>query len=242
MKVIITKDDHEMSVKAAEMIVEQVKQYPQSLLALSTGSTPIGTYQELVKLYQANQVDFSKAKCLNMDEYLGLNHQHLQGYYYFMNKHLYQYVNFQENNLFGPDAMNENIEESAREFDERIQQEGGIDLILLGIGRDGHIAFNMPDEKLQLKTHAQKLSDATIQDNARFFNSIEEVPTHAITIGINQLFNSKKVIMIANGENKSEIIRELLKLDTISTKLPASLLKIHPDFTLIIDQEAAKLL
>lgn len=242
MNIIITDTALDMSKKAAEMIVDEVNHYPTLLLALSTGATPIGCYEEIVKMYQDGKVDFSQARCLNMDEYIGLNNNHPQGYYYFMNHHLYQHLNFKQENLFGPCTTSDNHIKSAKEFDQRIEDEGGIDLILLGIGRDGHIAFNMPEDELCLDTHVQQLSKATIQDNARFFDSVDEVPAQAMTIGIQNLFRSKKVIMIANGESKSEIIKKIMEGNTIDTHVPVSLLKLHPHFTLIMDKEAAKLL
>lgn len=242
MNIIITDTALNMSMKAAEMIVNEVNNHPTLLLALSTGSTPVGCYQEIVKMYQNGKVDFSQARCLNMDEYIGLDHYHHQGYYYFMNHHLYQHVNFKPENLFGPCTISTDHMKAAEEFDRRIEDEGGIDLILLGIGRDGHIAFNMPQDELCLDTHIQQLSKATLQDNARFFKSLDEVPTQAMTIGIQNLFRSKKIIMLASGESKSQIIKKLIEENTIDTHVPASLLKLHPHFTLIMDNEAAKLL
>lgn len=240
MQLIITDDAQSMSKKAAEFVADEVRKNPEALLALSTGSTPIGCYKELVRMYNEGAVDFSRARSLNMDEYIRLDKEHPQGYYYFMKHHLYEHVNIDMNRTFGPDVMKENLDETAKEFDQRIEEEGGIDLILLGIGRDGHIAFNMPENELTFATHIQELSEATIQDNARFFDSIDEVPTKAMTIGIENIFKSKKVLLLANGEAKSDIMNAFLNSETLSTHIPATLLKLHPDLTVIMDQAAAQ--
>lgn len=240
MRVLVTENAIEMSKKAAALIAEEVKENPEALLALSTGSSPIGCYEELVRLHKERNLDFSKIWCMNMDEYVGLDREHPQGYYYFMYHYLYQHVNINLERTFGPDAVEPDSEAAARAFDERITQQGGIDLILLGIGRDGHIAFNMPEDKLTLATHVQKLSDATIKDNARFFESIEEVPTKAMTLGVENIFKSKKVILIASGCAKSEIMGKFINSKVIDTKIPATLLKLHPDITVIVDRDAAK--
>lgn len=242
MEVVIVKTASEMSKLAAQMIVDQVNRNPASVLALSTGSTPIGTYREMVKMYQEGKVSFSQAKCLNMDEYIGLGDRHPQGYRHFMEQNLYQYVDFEKSNLFGPCTTSGDPVRAAKEFDQRIEEEGGIDLLLLGIGRDGHVAFNMPENQLSLNTHVQQLSYTTILDNAKFFQNADEVPTQAMTIGMKNIFRSKKMIMLASGENKSEVMKSLIQKTVLDTRLPASLLKLHSDFTVIMDEEAAMLL
>lgn len=239
MEVIIVKNSAEMGKKAAALIAEEIKRKPDALLALSTGSSPVGTYQELIRLHQEEGLDFSRIRALNMDEYVGLNRRHPQGYYYFMEHLLYQKVNIDKANTFGPQAAEGNLEEEARKFDEKIEQEGGIDLILLGIGRDGHIAFNMPAEKLDFATHVQELSELTVRDNARFFDSMDQVPTKAMTIGIQNIFKSKKVVLIAEGINKSEIMERFINSETLDTKIPATILKLHADITVILDEAAA---
>ena len=239
MNVILAQDYRDMSARAARIIACELTERPDALLALSTGSTPVGTYDELVRLHDEEGLDFSCCRILNMDEYLGLGDDHPQGYRYFMRKHLYDRVGLPAEHAFGPDALAADPAQAGKEFDERIRREGGIDLILLGIGRDGHIAFNMPADELALPTHAQRLSDATIADNARFFDSVDEVPTQALTIGLEQIFASRKVVMVANGEAKADAMDWLLRGATVDTHLPASLLRLHPDFTVVVDRAAA---
>lgn len=239
MEVIVTKNREEMSKRAAALIAEEIKRKPNALLALSTGSSPIGTYQELIRLHREEGLDFSKVRALNMDEYVGLNRTHPQGYYYFMEHSLYQEVNIDKANTFGPQAAEGNPKEEARRFDEKIEREGGIDLILLGIGRDGHIAFNMPAERLYFATHVQELSETAIQDNARFFDNVDQVPTKAMTIGIEHIFKSRKVILIAGGKNKSGIMERFINSGALDTGIPATVLRLHPDIKVILDEDAA---
>ncbi|MDD3185407.1 MAG: glucosamine-6-phosphate deaminase [Anaerostipes sp.] len=240
MKIIVTKDYKEMSSQAAALIAKEIKENPQALLALSTGSSPMGTYEEMIRLHKEEGLDFRQIRSLNMDEYIGLDKNHPQGYNYFMNHYLYQHVNIDTKNTFGPDAVNQNLNQAALDFDQKIKDEGGIDLILLGIGRDGHIAFNMPSNELSLATHIQKLSKATIKDNSRFFDDVNQVPVEAMTIGIENIFKSKKIVLVASGDSKSEIIAKFIHSETLRTDVPATLLKLHKDITVIVDKAAAQ--
>lgn len=240
MKVILAENGADMSVRAASIIAEEIRRRPDALLALSTGASPVGCYEELVRMHREEGLDFSRVRAMNMDEYAGLGREHPQGYYYFMKQHLYRRVNICPDRTFGPDALHENLKEAGRAFDARIEREGGIDLILLGIGRDGHIAFNMPGAELVLETHPQKLSEATVRDNARFFDRIEEVPGQALTIGIKHIFGSRKVVLIASGAAKSDIMAKFLNSKTVNPQIPATVLKLHPDVTVIADREAAQ--
>lgn len=239
MEVIVTKTKGEMSEKAAALIAAEIRRKPDALLALSTGSTPVGTYRELVRLHREEGLDCGKARALNMDEYVGLDREHPQGYYYFMNHSLYQKVNIDPKNTFGPQAAGGDPEKEGHRFDERIEKEGGIDLILLGIGRDGHIAFNMPADELAFATHVQELSEMTIQDNARFFDSVDKVPTKALTIGIQNIFRSRKVVLIASGSEKSDIMSRFIDSEMLNPQIPATVLKLHQDLTVVMDEAAA---
>lgn len=239
MKLIIEKTSKEMGCSAAKMIAREMEKKLALNLCLATGATPIGCLQELVRLHKEEGLDFSKTTSFNMDEYVGLGKTHPQSYYYYLNQHLYQQVNIDRNNTFSPEVLAEASVAAANDYTKLIYEKGGIDLILLGIGRDGHISFNMPKEALHPYTHVEQLSEATVSDNLRFFEKRKEVPTEAITIGLKVILDSRKVILIADGEGKSKIIREFLNDDRITTKLPASFLRLHDDVTIILDEKAA---
>lgn len=239
MKVLIKKDSDSMGKTAAEMIAEEIKRNPNMAIAFPTGSTPLKCYGHLVKMYQEDGLDFSGVLGFNMDEYVPLTREHPQSYYYFMRKYLYDQVNFQEENMYVPDAAAEDLDKACEEYTDKIIEKGYFDLILLGIGRDGHIAFNMPGDKSRVFAYVEQLSEKTVQDNSRFFGPDEEVPDRAITLGMNIILNSKKIILIADGEGKSEAVGRFLNNREITSKLPASFLWIHPDVTVILDEKAA---
>lgn len=239
MKVLIKKDSDSMGKTAAEMIAEEIKRNPNMAIAFPTGSTPLKCYEHLVKMYQEDSLDFSGVLGFNMDEYVPLTREHPQSYYYFMRKYLYDQVNFQEENMYVPDAAAEDLDKACEEYTDKIIEKGYFDLILLGIGRDGHIAFNMPGDKSRVFAYVEQLSEKTIKDNSRFFGPDEEVPDRAITLGMNIILNSKKIILIADGEGKSEAVGRFLNNQEITPKLPASFLWIHPDVTVILDEKAA---
>ena len=239
MNVIITADAREMSLRAASLIADELRRRPDCLLALSTGSTPLGTYDELVRMHREEGLDFRAARLMNMDDYVGLGPEHPQSFRRFMDEHLYRRVNADASRIFGPDPTSGDPAAAAAAFDGRIAAEGGIDLILLGIGRDGHVAFNMPADAFVLPTHVQRLSEATIRDNARFFDSVDDVPTHAMTIGTESIFGSRKVVLVANGEAKAEAIHGLVDGDVVDPHVPASVLRLHPNVTVIVDEAAA---
>ncbi len=239
MKVLIKKDSDSMGKTAAEMIAEEIKRNPNMAIAFPTGSTPLKCYEHLVKMYQEDSLDFSGVLGFNMDEYVPLTREHPQSYYYFMRKYLYDQVNFQEENMYVPDAAAEDLDKACEEYTDKIIEKGYFDLILLGIGRDGHIAFNMPGDKSRVFAYVEQLSEKTIKDNSRFFGPDEEVPDRAITLGMNIILNSKKIILIADGEGKSEAVGRFLNNWEITPKLPASFLWIHPDVTVILDEKAA---
>jgi glucosamine-6-phosphate deaminase len=241
MRVIVAKNYDELSDLAARQIGELVNEKPAAVLGLATGSTPEGMYKRLVELYNEGIVDFSKTLSFNLDEYKGLKGEHPQSYRYFMNTNLFNYINIDKSNTYVPDGTAENIEEECLSYDERITAAGGIDLQVLGIGNNGHIGFNEPSDFLYMGTHLTDLTEDTINANSRFFDSKDEVPTQAITMGLGGIMKAKRIMLLASGEKKAPIISKLVD-GKISTKIPASILQVHPDVIVIVDEAAASLL
>ena len=241
MRLIITKNYEELSKVAANEMANVVKNNPSAILGLATGGSPIGMYKELIRMNKAGEIDFSKVTTVNLDEYVGLSGEHSQSYRYFMNDNLFNHINIDKKNTYVPNGLAENIEEECKNYDNKIAELGGTDVQLLGIGNNGHIAFNEPDENLVSGTHLTNLTQDTIEANARFFDSIDEVPKTALTMGLGGIMKSKKIIVIASGESKAEAVKEMVS-GKISTKMPASMLQMHRDVTVIIDEDAAKLL
>ena len=240
MKLIIKKDYDELSKIAAEIILAEINKKPDMVLGLATGSTPIGTYKKLIDYYNEGKVDFSKVTTFNLDEYYGLLPQNSQSYHYFMHKNLFSHINIKPENIHIPNGQAKDADEYVKEYDKTIENAGGIDLQILGIGANGHIAFNEPADELFVGTHLTGLTQSTIEANSRFFNSIDEVPKKAITMGIGSIIKAKKILLLANGKSKAKIIAQLLNNDTITTRIPASVLLLHNDTTLIIDKEASE--
>lgn len=242
MEIIIKKDYSDLSKEASRLIELEIKNNPNLILGLATGSTPLGTYKELIKKHKESNLDFSKITTFNLDEYLGISHDHPNSYYYFMYENFFKHININNENINIPNSNPENLEKYCKNYDKKIQELGGIDLQILGIGENGHIAFNEPNsEELHLGTHVTNLTESTIKANSRFFNSIEEVPKQAITMGLGSIMKSKKILLLASGKNKAPIINKLLGLKAISTKNPASILLLHPNITIILDEEASTL-
>lgn len=241
MKVIVAKNYEEMSKIAAQEIAKLLYVKPNAVLGLATGSTPEGVYKELAELNKQHKVDFSKVTSYNLDEYKGLKGEHPQSYRYFMDTNLFNHVNIDKSKTYVPNGIAENYEVECRRYDEDIENAGGIDLQLLGIGTNGHIGFNEPSDFLNLNTHVTELTEDTIKANSRFFDSIEEVPTEAITMGLGSIMKAKKIILLASGLKKAEIISKLVE-DKISTRVPASMLQVHQNVLVIVDQEAGSLL
>ncbi|SHK07216.1 glucosamine-6-phosphate deaminase [Paramaledivibacter caminithermalis] len=241
MRIIVEKDYKELSKKAANILASQIILKPDSVLGLATGSTPIGTYEELVGIYKKGNINFSEVVTFNLDEYYGLDSSNQQSYYYFMNKYLFRHINIKTENIHIPNGRTKDVDLECRDYEERIKAAGGIDIQLLGIGRNGHIGFNEPDVKFEALTHLVTLDEDTIKANSRFFPSIEDVPKQAISMGIKTIMRSKKILLLASGRQKSQTIYEMIK-GKITPKLPASVLQLHPDVTVIIDEEAAILL
>ncbi|SDY69953.1 glucosamine-6-phosphate deaminase [Proteiniborus ethanoligenes] len=238
MRILVVNDYNEMKNKAANIIASQMVLKPNSVLGLATGSTPLGTYEELVRLYKIGIISFSEITSFNLDEYYGLSKNNNQSYNYYMYMNLFNHVDIDEDNVHIPDGMCENIERECADYERKIKESGGIDLQLLGIGRNGHIGFNEPSDSFQLNTHLVQLDEDTIEANSRFFASIDEVPTRAISMGIGSILRAKKIVLLASGEEKADAIYDTVK-GPITPKVPASILQLHPDVVIIADKEAA---
>lgn len=236
MNIVRTRDYEEMTGRAADMIFEQVNRKPDSVLGLATGSTPIGVYRQLASWCQEGVLDFSRVRTVNLDEYAGLSKDHPQSYSYFMQEHLFDHINIDPQNVHIPDGLGEETAECER-YDNLIRSLGGIDLQLLGLGHDGHIGFNEPEDHFPAGTHMVRLSESTIQANKRFFADESQVPRFAYTMGISDILQSRKVLMIVSGGDKAEILREAFT-GPVTPRVPASILQFHNDFTLIADEEA----
>lgn len=237
MEIKVVKDYSELSKVAAQQVVSVINEKPNALLGLATGSTPIQTYQELINLYNEKKVDFSEVVTLNLDEYVGLEGTHPQSYRHFMNENLFDHINIDKNNTHIPNGNTGNPGQAANDYEALCQSLGRIDLQILGIGTNGHIGFNEPDDPLSVVTHVVDLLPSTIEDNKRFFERVEDVPTKAVTMGVGQIMMAKKIILLVSGENKAEIFSTLLN-DEVTTNVPASLLKLHPNVLVIVDEAA----
>ncbi|MBO5152875.1 MAG: glucosamine-6-phosphate deaminase [Eubacterium sp.] len=237
MNLMIASDYDDMSLKAANLILAQVTMKPDSVLGLATGSTPIGTYQQLIERFRAGDVDFSRVRTVNLDEYRGLTREDPQSYYYFMQEHLFSHINIAPDASFIPDGMNDDVQAVCDAYEETIRGLGGVDLQLLGLGNNGHIGFNEPGEVFEKETHCVDLAQSTIEANARFFASVDDVPTQAYTMGIQTIMNAKKILVIVNGAGKAEILKKAF-YGPVTPEVPASILQMHPDVTVIADETA----
>lgn len=232
MRMIKAKDYADLSRKAANILAAQVYLKPNCVLGLATGSTPIGTYKCLVEDYNNGNLDFSEVKSANLDEYCGLDETNDQSYRYFMNDNLFNHVNIDKANTNVPNGKAEDLEAECARYDALIEELGGVDIQLLGIGHNGHIGFNEPCDEFVKGTHLVDLGERTIQANARFFASIDEVPRQAVTMGIKTIMSAKKVLLIANGQDKKEIVEKAF-YGPVTPNVPASILQLHPDVTVI---------
>ena len=238
MQVIVKKDYDQMSKLAAQMIADVVKEDPRCVLGLATGSTPIGTYKELIRMHKKEKLDFSQVVTYNLDEYVGLNPKHNQSYWYFMYHNLFKHINIRMENVNVPSGTSDDVDAFCEWYDEQIEAAGGIDIQLLGIGGNGHIAFNEPGTAVFSRTNWVRLDKGTIADNARFFKSINDVPKYAVTMGIGTILEARKVLMLANKESKADAIAASVE-GPITAMVPASALQLHPDCTVITDKAAA---
>lgn len=237
IRFVLTKDYDDMSRKAANIIGAQVVSKPNCVLGLATGSTPIGTYQRLVEGYENGDLDFSKVTSVNLDEYRGLTHDNDQSYYYFMNYHLFSKVNIDTNNTYVPDGTIADAEVACKQYDEIVKNTGGVDLQLLGMGHNGHIGFNEPSDVFVKGTNCVNLTQSTIDANARFFASKEEVPTQAYTMGIQTIMNAKRILVVVSGEDKADIVEKAFFGD-VTPQVPASILQLHQEVIVVGDEAA----
>lgn len=235
MKIIKTADYNGMSRKAANLIGAQVIMKPDCILGLATGSSPIGTYKELIKRCEKGDLDFSQVQSVNLDEYKGLSRDNDQSYYYFMNHNLFDHINIDKANTHVPNGMESDAEKECANYEELIKSLGGIDLQLLGLGHNGHIGFNEPAEEFDKVTHCVDLQESTIEANKRFFASVDDVPRQAYTMGIGTIMNAKKILLLASGEDKAEAMYQTM-CGPITPRVPASVLRLHRDVTIIADE------
>ncbi len=236
MKFIKVKSYEQMSRQAANIISAQVIIKPDCVLGLATGSSPIGTYKQLIKWYEKGDIDFSCVRSVNLDEYLGLDGENTQSYRYFMDTNFFNHINIKKENTFVPNGKAKDTDKECEKYDANIKSLGGIDLQLLGIGLDGHIGFNEPADSFEKSTHVVDLHQSTIDANSRFFEKTEDVPKKAITMGMVSIMQAKKILLIANGKNKKEILNKAF-FGPITPKIPASILQLHPDITVIYSEE-----
>jgi glucosamine-6-phosphate deaminase len=234
MKILIVKNYDEMGRKAAEIMAEEIKSRPNLVLGLATGSTPVGCYKELIKM----NLDFSKITTFNLDEYAGLDEKHSQSYHYFMRKNLFDFINISQESIHIPDGMAKDVEKFSLEYDKAIKKSGGIGIQILGIGSNGHIAFNEPGTLFDSRTHPVKLKESTIADNSRFFKNEKDVPKSAVSMGMRTIFEAKKILLLASGKNKADAVAKTIE-GPVTTDVPASILQNHNDAVIILDYAAA---
>lgn len=237
MKIYCGKDYEEMSRKAASLISAQINMKPDCVLGLATGSTPIGTYQHLIKWYQEGILDFSEVTTVNLDEYKGLSGDNEQSYRYFMNTNLFDHVNIDKKNTYVPNGMESDSQKACDDYNAVIDRVGGIDLQLLGLGHNGHIGFNEPSNEFDKVTHCVDLTASTIEANKRFFEKEEDVPRQAYTMGIQNIMMAEKVVIVVSGKDKAEIVAKAFA-GPITPKVPASVLQLHKDVILVGDEAA----
>lgn len=235
------KDYEEMSRKAANIIAAQVITKPDCILGLATGSSPVGTYQNLIAGYEKGDLDFSNVKTINLDEYKGLSPENDQSYRYFMNTNLFNHINIDKNNTHVPNGLEADSEKACSEYNEIIAQSGGIDLQLLGLGPNGHIGFNEPDSVFIPGTHCVDLTESTIEANKRFFESADDVPRQAYTMGIQNIMSAKKIVVVVSGANKAESLAKAIN-GPIDPQVPASILQLHNDVIIVADEAALSMM
>lgn len=238
MNILIFKNEVEGGRKAAEIVKEIINEKKDAVLGLATGSTPIEMYKELIRLYENKEVSFKDVKSVNLDEYVGLSGEHEQSYRYFMNDNLFNHIDIDKNNTYVPNGLSQDFEKEALEYEDLIKRLGGQDCQILGVGQNGHIGFNEPNSKLDSITHVEDLTESTIEANKRFFESVNDVPRKAISMGMGSILKARKIILLAFGEAKADVIKSL-EDSKITTEIPVTLLKLDPDVTVIVDEAAA---
>ena len=240
MKLCKVKDYKDLSRKAANIIQAQVILKPDCVLGLATGSTPVGIYEILIERHQNGDLDFSEVSTINLDEYKGLRPDDRQSYRYFMNTKFFDHININKLRTFIPNGLEENSEKACRDYDKIIEDCGGVDLQLLGLGRNGHIGFNEPGEFFEKGTHCVDLHPSTIEANKRFFASADDVPKQAYSMGIQTIMNAKKILVVVSGEDKAEAVKNCF-FGPVTPKVPGSILQMHPDVTVVADEAALSL-
>lgn len=241
MRIIVEQDYHTLSKKAALMVASQITLKPDSNLGLATGSTPLAMYDKLIEMYREGEIDFSEIKSFNLDEYCGLETEHPNSYHYYMNKNFFNDINIKKENIYIPEGNAEDIKKECINYEANIKKARGIDLQILGIGSNGHIGFNEPAENLNVATEIVNLTEETIKANSRYFESKDEVPKKAISMGMATILKAERIILMASGETKAKAIKKTVS-GKISTRVPASLLQTHPQITILLDREAASLI
>ncbi len=237
MKIIRTRDYADMSRKSANIISAQVILKPDSVLGLATGSSPVGTYEKLIDWCNKGDIDFSNVKTVNLDEYVGLTKENPCSYYYFMYENLFKHININLENTNIPNGMEHDILKECKRYDDLLASFGQVDLQLLGLGNNGHIGFNEPCEVFRKSTFCVELAPSTIEANSRFFNSADEIPRHAYTMGIGSIMSAKKILLVVHGEAKADILKEAIE-GPITPSVPASVLQLHNDVTIVADEGA----
>lgn len=237
MNIIIAEDYYDMSRKAANIVSAQIILFPRSVLGLATGVTPIGMYQKLIEWHHKGDIDFSMVQTVNLDEYIGLSKEDKRSYNYFMQQNFFNSININPKNVMIPNGLADDIMAECRQYDCRINEIGGIDLQVLGLGHNGHIGFNEPSLIFKRDTHKVKLSESTINANARFFDNKDEMPKSAISMGMGTIMKSRKILLLCSGKEKSSILNQSLFGD-INPMVPASILQLHPNVTVAADRNA----
>src|SRR3954463_8208844 len=238
MEVVVLPTYEEMSRAAASIVADVLNTKPNAVLGMATGSTPLGLYQELVRMHRDEGLDFKQVTTFNLDEYVGLRPEHAQSYHYFMHENFFRHVNIARGNIYIPSGTTSNYRAFCEWYERRIEECGGIDVQILGIGSDGHIAFNEPGSSLSSRTRLKTLAKSTIDDNARFFSSRDEVPIYAITMGVGTIMESRKILLLANGKKKADAVAQAVE-GPVTSMITASALQMHPDATVYMDDEAA---
>lgn len=238
MLVIIKGTYQEISNEAAKQVASLIRKKPDCVIGFATGSTPLGLYKELIRMHKEEGLDFSKVVSFNLDEYVGLPPTHPESYHYYMWENLFKHININPSNVYIPMGMVEDIDAFCQWYEEKIIEHGGIDLQILGIGSNGHIAFNEPGSSLGSRTRIKTLKENTRLDNSRFFNSIDEVPKYVITMGVGTIMEAKRLLLLASGIKKAEAIKQTVE-GPIMAKYPATIVQLHRYATVIVDKEAA---
>ncbi|MGG1246466.1 glucosamine-6-phosphate deaminase [Bacillus spizizenii] len=237
MKVMECRTYEELSKQAARIVADTIKEKPDAVLGLATGGTPEGTYRELIRLHQTENLSFQNVTTVNLDEYAGLSSNDPNSYHFYMNHLFFQHIDIQPSRYFIPNGNADDLDAECRRYEQVIESLGGTDIQLLGIGRNGHIGFNEPGTPFKSRTHVVTLNEQTRQANARYFPSIDSVPKQALTMGIQSILSSKRILLLISGRSKAEAVKKLLEGD-ISEDFPASALHLHSDVTVLIDREA----